>query len=414
MAARAPGRNALLFIFITVMINMIGFGIIIPVMPQLIMDVTGGGLSHAARWGGILSLVFAAMQFIMLPVMGSLSDKFGRRPVILISLIAYSGDFLILALAPSILIMLIARLFSGAFAATFATANAYIADISPPEKRAANFGLMGAAFGLGFIIGPALGGMIGEQFGHRAPFFAVAALGFINFIYGYFFLPETNPPENRRAFSWKRANAFGAFREFSKHPAILPVAGVIFLLALAQFSFPAVWAYFAEARFGWTPRDIGLSLMAVGFSAAIVQGGLTRIVIPRIGEKRAAYLGVTIAMISYFGYGVVTEGWMVYALIAFGALGGFAAPALQGIMSRSVPANVQGELQGAIGAVNGLAMIIGPVMMTQIFSYFTAPDAPISLPGAPFLVASLLVVIAYIPLANAMTHILRPREESAV
>ena len=405
MAAAKPGPNALLFIFITVMINMIGFGIILPVMPQLIMDVTGDGLAQASRWGGYISVAYAVMQFIMMPVMGQLSDRYGRRPILLGSLAAYAADFLMLALAPSLVLIFVARILAGCFAATFSTANAYIADISPPEKRAANFGLMGAAFGLGFIIGPALGGLIGDQYGHRAPFYAVAALGAINFVYGWFFLPETNPPENRKPFNWRRANAFSSFRNFAQYPAILPAAAVFFLLGLARWSFPAVWAYFAQERIGWSPREIGFSLMAVGLSAAIVEGGLTRIVIPAIGEARAAIISMSISVLAYACYAFATEGWMIYALIAFGAFAGFAAPALQGIMSKSAPANAQGELQGAIGSLNGVAMILGPLMMTQVFAAFSAEDASVYFPGAHFLLAACLAALAFIPLMEAIRRI---------
>lgn len=404
MAAK-PGPNALLFIFVTVMINMIGFGIILPVMPQLIMEVTGEGLAEASRWGGYISVAYAIMQFIMMPVMGQLSDRYGRRPVLLGSLAAYAADFLMLALAPSLALIFLARILAGCFAATFSTANAYIADISPPEKRAANFGLMGAAFGLGFIIGPALGGLIGDEYGHRAPFYAVASLGAINFIYGWFFLPETNPPENRKPFNWRRANAFSSFQNFGQYPAILPAAAVFFVLGLARWSFPAVWAYFAQERIGWSPREIGFSLMAVGLSAAIVEGGLTRVVIPKIGEARAAILSMSIAVVAYFCYAFATEGWMIYALIAFGAFGGFATPALQGVMSKSAPANAQGELQGAIGSLNGVSMIIGPLMMTQVFAAFSDKDAPVYFPGAHFLLAACLAALAFIPLMEAIRRI---------
>lgn len=413
MVLRKPGRNALFFIFITVLINMIGFGIIMPVMPELVMEVTGQGRADAARWGGVLSMAYAVMQFIMMPVVGSLSDRFGRRPIILLSLCAYSIDFLLMALAPSLAFLFIARILAGAFAATFTTANAYIADISPPEKRAANFGLMGAAFGLGFIIGPALGGIIGDIYGHRAPFFAVAGLGFINLVYGYFFLPETLNPDHRRPFEWRRANALGSFRHFRQYPVILPIAFAMFLYQLAHWAFPSVWAYFAGLKFGWSPKEIGFSLMAVGLASAIVQGGLTRLVMPKFGERRAAFFGAGVAIVAYFAYGVVAEGWMIYPLIAFGSLAGFTAPALQGIMSRTVPADAQGQLQGAIGSINGVSMIIGPLMMTQIFSAFSQADSAVFFPGAPFVLASLLTALALLPLFAAIGRIQRPRETAS-
>jgi DHA1 family tetracycline resistance protein-like MFS transporter len=410
MAARAPGPNALLFIFITILINMIGFGIIMPVMPELVMEVTGGDLAEAARWGGILSFSYALMQFFMMPVMGSLSDRFGRRPVILSSLAAYSIDFLIMGLAPTLTILFVARVFAGTFAASFTTANAYIADISPPEKRAANFGVLGAAFGLGFIIGPALGGLIGDAFGHRAPFFAVAALGAANLVYGCFFLPETLAPENKRRFEWARANAFGAFNNFRRYPVILPIAMSLMLYQLAHWAFPSVWAYYAGEKFDWSPKEIGLSLMAVGVASAIVQGGLTRVAIPKFGERKLAFFGAGVAVIAYLGYGLVQQGWMVYPLIAFGALAGFTGPALQGIASRTVPADAQGQLQGAIGSINGIGMMVGPVLMTQVFSAFARDGAPLYFPGAPYVLASLLTALAIVPLFVAIGRIQRPRE----
>lgn len=427
MTARAPGRNAIFFVFITVLINMIGFGIIMPVMPQLIMHVTGQDLSHAAKWGGLLSLVYAATQFFMSPVMGGLSDMFGRRPVILGSLLAYSLDFFLMAVAPTIGFLLLARILAGAFAATFATANAFIADISEPEKRAANFGLIGAAFGLGFIIGPGLGGLIGDAFGPRAPFYAVTCLGLLNLVYGYFFLPETLARENRRPFDWKRANAFGNFHQFRHYPVLLPIAGCIFLYQLGHWALPSVWAYYTEERFGWSPADIGYSLMAVGLGAAIVQGGVTRYVIPKIGESAAATLGLSIAAAFYVIYGLITKGWMVYAIIPIGSLAGLTLPALNGIMSRTLPANAQGELQGAISSLSGLSMIIGPYMMTQLFAAFTKPGepftvgaltllphgAPFYFPGAPFVVGGCLTAAGLIPLMIAVNRIRRPADEEA-
>lgn len=423
MAPKAAGANALAFIYITVLLNMIGFGIIMPVMPQLIMEVTGEDLSHAARWGGRLSLVYAVMQFFMMPVVGALSDRFGRRPVILMSLAAFSLDFLLMAVAPTIGILVLARVLAGAFAATFTTANAFVADISPPEKRAANFGLIGSAFGIGFIIGPAIGGIIGEEMGPRAPFYVVAAIGLANLAYGYFFLPESLKPEHRRKFEWRRANALGNFLHFRQYPALLPIALSIFIYQTGHWAFPSVWSYYAEARFDWSPRMIGISLMAVGLASALVQGGLSRIVTPRIGERAAAIAGLSIALLAYLGYGFATEGWMVFALIPVGALAGLTLPALQGIMSRTLPANAQGELQGAVASVMGLSMIIGPYLMTQVFAAFLEPGRPFALagvtlladgapfrfPGAPFVLASLLALASLVPLLFAFGFIRRPR-----
>ncbi len=425
--ARTPGRRAFLFIFVTVLLNMIGYGVIMPVMPQLIMEVTGEDLSRAAQWGGYLAVVYALMQFIMMPIVGGLSDRFGRRPVLLTSLAAYSLDFLIMAIAPAISVIVIARLLAGAFAATFSTANAYIADISPPEKRAANFGLMGAAFGLGFIIGPAIGGFLGEHFGPRAPFFFVAATGALNFIFGLLVLPETLTPENRRKFEWKRANAFGNFKQFADYPIMLPIAGVLFLSQIAHWTYPSVWAYYAEEKFLWTPSMIGASLMFVGLMSAIVQGGVTRIVIPKIGERASALFAMSVTAVAYACFAFATKGWMIYAIIAFSALGGLAGPALQGIMSRTMPANAQGELQGAIAAVMSISMVIGPFVMTQMFSAFSAPGAafeifnitilpqgaPVYFPGAPFIFATVLEILAITMLFLAFNRIQRPRKDKA-
>lgn len=425
--AKTPGRYALLFIFITVMLNMIGFGVIMPVMPQLIMEVTGEGLSQAAKWGGYLTVVYALMQFIMMPVIGGLSDRFGRRPILLASLAAYSFDFFIMAIAPTIGIILLARVLAGAFAATFSTANAYIADISPPEKRAANFGLMGAAFGLGFIIGPAIGGFLGEEYGPRAPFYFVAATGALNFIFGFFVLPETLKPENKRKFEWRRANAFGNFKQFAQYPIMLPVAGVLLLAQLAHWTYPSVWAYYAQEKFAWTPAMIGASLMFVGLTSAIVQAGLTRIIIPKIGERASAMLAMSVTASCYIAFSLATTGWVVYIVIAISALGGLAQPALQGIMSRTMPANAQGELQGAIAAVMSMSMIVGPWLMTQMFAAFSAPGTPFTMfnltifengapfyfPGAPFVLASILEVIALGLLVFAFSKIRRPEETTA-
>jgi DHA1 family tetracycline resistance protein-like MFS transporter len=408
---RTPGHFALIFIFVTVLLCMVGFGVTIPVMPALIMEVTGGDLAEAAKWGGVLTLVYAIMQFFMMPIMGGLSDRFGRRPVLLGSLAAYSLDFLMLALAPNIAFLVVGRMLAGAFAATFSTANAYVADITPPERRAGNFGLMGAAFGLGFTIGPAIGGFLGEHFGPRAPFYFVAALGAANFLFGLVFAPETLGAENKRPFDWRRANAIGSFLQLRRdYLAVLPIMLVVFLYQLGHWTTPAVWSYYAIERFGWSLDEIGLSLVVVGVTAAIVQGGLTRIIVPKIGERAAVLVGLSIAVLAYAGYAFASKGWMVYTLISIGAFGGLTLPALQAIMSRALPANAQGELQGAVGAISGLTMIISPWTMTQLFSAFIKPGepfkiggvvlaaegAPFYFPGAPFILASALVVVAFL------------------
>lgn len=424
---RTPGKFAFLFIFITVTLNMVGFGIIMPVMPQLIMDVTGEDLANAAQWGGYLSLVYAVMQFIMMPIVGGLSDRFGRRPILLASLAAYSLDFLIMAVAPVIGVILVARILAGAFAATYSTANAYVADITEPEKRAARFGILGAAFGLGFIIGPGIGGLVGEHFGPRAPFFLVAALSGLNFLFGLMVLPETLAEENKRAFDWRRANAFGNFKQFMKYPIMVPISIVVFISAVAHWTYPSVWSYFAEEQFGWTPDLIGASLMFVGLCSAIVQGGLTRIVVPALGERATAVTGMSIGAVAYIAIALADRGWMIYLIIMFSTLAGLATPALQGIMSRTMPANAQGELQGAIGAITSVSMILGPPLMTQIFAAFSSPGAPFDIggvvllpegapfyfPAAPFAFAAVLEIVAVVLLFLAFRRIVRPREAPA-
>lgn len=410
--AKPPGNNAFIFIFIAVTLNMIGFGVIIPVMPQLVMEVTGENVANAAKWGGYLSVAYGVMQFIMMPIIGGLSDRFGRRPILLGSMAAYAVDFLIMAIAPTIGIILVARIFAGAFAATFSTANAYVADITPPDERAGRFGILGAAFGLGFIIGPGIGGFLGSEFGPRAPFYFVAGLGAVNFLFGLFVLPETLGEDKRRKFEWKRANALGSLVQFAKYPIMLPIAGVLFLSQLAHWTYPSVWSYYAEEKFAWTPDLIGASLMFVGLTSAIVQGGLTRIAVPKFGERATAVFAMCVTAIAYVGFALATTGWMVYALIAFSALGGLAQPALQGIMSRTIPEDAQGELQGAVSAIVSITMIMGTLVMTQIFARFSDPEpGGIYFPGASFLLASILEVFAILLIILAFRRIVRPRSD---
>ncbi len=425
--ARPAGKSAIFFIFITILLNMIGFGVIMPVMPKLIMEVTGEGVAHAAKWGGYLSVVYAIMQFFMMPIIGGLSDRFGRRPVLLISLAAYSFDFLIMAIAPTIGMILIARILAGAFAATFSTANAFMADITPPEKRAGNFGLIGAAFGVGFIIGPGIGGFLGEHFGPRAPFYFVAATGAVNFIFGYFAMPETLKPENRRPFDWRRANALGNFKQFAQYPIMLPIAAVLFFAQLAHWTYPSIWSYYAIEKFTWSEAMIGASLMYMGLMSGLVQGGLTRVAIPKLGERRAALIGMSVTAVGYLCFALADKGWMIFVILTFTALGGLAQPSLQGIMSRTIPPNAQGELQGAIAALNSLTMVISPWIMTQMFSAFSSPGEPFSLfnitilpegapfyfPGAPLIFAFFFEILALTLLFLAFKRIQRPRKEDS-
>lgn len=394
MPAREPGKHAITFIFITVLIDMIGFGLIIPVMPQLIGDLTGLQADEAARLGAVLMVSYAVMQFVFAPIIGGLSDRFGRKPILLAALAGFAIDYLIMGFAPVFWLLLIGRLLAGVFGASYTTANAFIADITPPEQRAGRFGMMGAAFGLGFIIGPGLGGLLGEWFGPRAPFFAAAALSALNFVYGLIVLPETLKPENRRKFDWKRANPFGALWQIRRYPAVLGLMVAVSLMMLGHAVFPAIWSYYTAYRFEWSSDAIGFSLMAVGIATAIVQGGLTRVLVPKLGEWRAIVFSLVLGIAAYAAYGLITAGWMVYVVIALSAVGGIGQPALQGVMSRLVPPNAQGELQGAMTSLQSLSMIIGPLIMSSTFASFSGEGAPVEFPGAPFILAAGLTGLA--------------------
>ncbi|MBO6754845.1 MAG: TCR/Tet family MFS transporter [Roseibium sp.] len=386
----APPK-ALIFIFATVAINMMGIGLIMPVLPSLLTELTGAPVNQAAIWGGALSLVYAAMQFLFGPALGNLSDRFGRRPVLLISMAALAVDYLIMALAGSLAVLFIGRILSGIAGATIATASAFIADISTKEDRTKNFGLIGAAFGIGFIVGPAIGGLLGE-FGPRAPFYAAAALSALNFALGYFALPETLSETNRRAFDWRRANPLGALRQMANFPAVRTLLIALFLFEVAQNVYPAIWSYYTWEAVGWGPRDIGLSLAVVGFGFAFVQGYLIRVVEPKLGPGRTLIFGLVADAVAFAALAVATAGWMIYAFMPFAALGAMAKPAFTGLMANHIPDDAQGELQGVIYSITGIAMMISPVIMTQIFGIFAAADAPVYLPGAPFALSGLLIV----------------------
>ena len=402
---RVPGQLAFSTIFVTVLIDIIGFGIIIPVMPDLLTQVTQLSPAKAVTYSGYLMMIFALTQFISTPILGALSDHFGRRPVILLSLLGYVVDFMIMGLAKSFTILFFGRIFSGIFAATHSTANAYIADITPSEERAVRFGMLGAAFGVGFIIGPAIGGILGAYYGPRAPFFAAAGLAAINLVYCFFVLPETLTKENRRPFDWKRANPLGNLIQLQRYPVMLPILIAMFLFNVAHFALQATWSWYGKVKFDWGPDFIGYSLMAVGISAAIVQGGLIKTLLARLGERKCVILGGLATAFAYIAYAYVPYGWMVYPVILVGAFGGILQPALQGIMSRTIPADSQGELQGAIASLMSVAMIFGPIIMTRTFSIFTVETAPIYFPGAPFLLAGLLVIISAIPLRLAFKNL---------
>ena len=386
-------RLPVLFIMFTVMIDAMGIGLIMPVMPDLMVEVGGGTLGAAALWGGLLSTSFAAMQFLFGPVVGGLSDRFGRRPILLVSLVAMAADYLLMAVAGTIWLLLIGRIIGGITAATHSTANAYIADISKPEDKSANFGLIGAAFGLGFVLGPLIGGLLAE-YGTRAPFYAAAVLSGLNALFGWVVLKETVTDAIRRPFSLKRANPFGAFKALSKLPIIGTLLGVYFVYSIAHTVYPAIWSYFGKERFDWDPATIGLSLGLFGIMMAAVQGFLIRPAIKYLGERGTIIYGLFFDILAFGFLSLVTSGTVALFFIPVAALAGIVSPALQGLMSQAVGDDQQGELQGALTSLSALAMIISPMLMTTTFAAFTAETAPFYMPGAPFLLALILTLIA--------------------
>lgn len=397
-------RLPILFILLTVMIDAMGIGLIMPIMPNLIVEVQGGSLADAALWGGILSACFAVMQFLFSPVLGSLSDALGRRPVLLVSLFVMTLDYLIMAVAGSLWLLLIGRIIGGITAATHATASAYIADISDPKEKAANFGLLGAAFGAGFVLGPLVGGLLGEM-GTRAPFYAAAILAGLNCLLGWVVLRETVTDKTRRAFEWRRANPFGAFKSMGKIPGIKGLLWVYFLYSVAIYVYPAVWSYFTAERFGWQPQMIGASLAVYGICMALVQGWLLRYMVRWVGERGSVIWGQVFDFLAFGVLAFITSGTLALALIPISALGALVQPALQGMMSRAVADNQQGELQGVMTAVHALSMIISPLMMTAVFAQFSDPATSYYLPGAPFLLALILMVIGLVVLLRTRSSV---------
>jgi MFS transporter, DHA1 family, tetracycline resistance protein len=393
MPAAKPGKHALAFVLITVLIDMIGLGIVLPVLPRMIEALSEVDISAASRIGGWLFVAYSAMQFLCGPIIGNLSDAYGRRPVLLLSVAGLGVDYLLTAFAPSIAWLFVGRLVAGICGASYTTANAFIADITAPEERAKAFGLIGAAFGVGFIVGPALGGFLGE-YGTRLPFFAAAALSAANLAYGWLVLPETLPSDKRRPFTLARANPLGALVAFRNQPAILALAAVLLLHFLATNVYPAVWAYYTIYRYGWTSFEVGLSLAAYGVVTAIVQGGLVGPFIKRFGERMAALISLVTEVVVAVCYAFASQGWMVYALLVVGALQGIAYPAITAMMTNRVGDDVQGELQGAISSLMGIASIIGPAVAAQLFGAFSGKDALFELPGMPFLASAALSAVA--------------------
>ena len=385
-------KAALGFIFITLLLDVIGLGIIIPVIPALIQELTGGSISEASRYGGWLIASYALVQFLCAPIVGALSDKYGRRPILLLSLLGFGLDYLVLAVAPTIGWLFLARIIAGVFGASFTTGAAYIADVSSAEKRAQNFGLLGAAFGLGFIIGPVTGGILGE-IGPRVPFYAAALVTFLNLTYGYFILPESLHKENRREFEWSRANPLGALFALKRYPSVAGLIGALTFIYLASHAIQGTWTYFSMEKFNWSESMVGYSLGLVGIMSALVQGLLIRIIIPKIGEYNTMITGIIFNICGCLLFSMASEGWMLLCFIIPYSLGGIAGPAIQGILSNQIPDNEQGQLQGALTSMMAATGIIGPLMMTSIFAYFTAENAPIYFPGAPFVTGAVLVAI---------------------
>lgn len=402
MTSQISQKKALTFLFITVLIDAIGFGIIIPVLPGLIVSLTGRTVAGAAEISGWIMFAYAVTQFIFGPVIGGLSDRFGRRPVLLASLAAFGLDYLVMAFAPTLAWLVAARLVAGITGASFPTAYAYIADISTPEQRGPNFGVIGMAFGFGFILGPALGGIV-AQFGDRVPFMLAAGLALANVTYGWFVLPESLTPENRRPFEWRRANPAGALMRLkSAHPRVLILSATVFLWTMGYQALYATWAYFGIERFDWTPGQVGWSLAAVGLSGAIVQGVLARRLIPKYGPRKIVVAGALSAMAAYTIYAFAGAGWVMYVGIAVSLLQPLVFPSLQGMMSAGVSASEQGELQGAVSSIQSLSSIFGPPLMTGSLAYFSGPNAPVYFPGAPFLLATGFTLLALLVFFRAV------------
>ncbi len=390
----APHRASLSFVFAIVLIDMLGFGIVIPVMPQLIMHLSHMPIGTAASYAGWLGAGYAVAQFFGAPIVGNLSDRFGRRPVLLASVGVMGLDYLLQAFAPALWWLVIGRVLAGFTGASFSAAYAYIADVTPPEKRAAGFGLMGMAFGIGFVVGPAMGGLLGT-FGPRVPFIAAGVLALANFAFGFVFLKESLAPENRRPFDWRRANAFSALKALSKlDGTVLWLVAALGTWQLSRIGYPAAWAYFAIAAYGFSVTQVGLTLAAVGVGSTLVQGGLLRVALPRFGERKLVIVGIAALVVAAIIYTCAVTVWEVYLGIAIGSLQGFVQPAMAGLNSRAVDARSQGELQGAVQPMGSIAAIFGPPLYTQSLTHFSGPGAIYNLPGMPMLISAAVSVVA--------------------
>lgn len=408
---RPEKKAAMIFIFITLLIDILGIGIVIPVLPKLIEQFTGGNVSLAGWYGGIIGASYAVTQFLCAPIVGALSDRYGRRPILLLAMFGLGVDYIIQGLAPSLAWLFVGRVFAGMMGASFTTANAYIADISTDENRARNFGLVGVAFGLGFALGPALGGLLGAQ-SLRLPFFVSAGLALVNWLYGFFVLPESLDERHRSPFTMSKANPFASLVALKKYPVVGGLAVAILFISLAQRGLENVWVYFTSFRYGWDELANGLSLGLVGIMAIVVQGGMVRPVIKRIGERKAVLYGIAIAVVSFMGYAFAVKAWMVPCVIIFGAIGGVAHPAIQSIIAKSVGPSEQGQVQGAITSLRSVTSIFAPLIFTSgLFSYFTSDKAPMTLPGIPFFVGGILNLIALVVIYRLFKRIPEPLPE---
>ena len=390
----------MIFIFVTLFIDILGLGIIIPVLPELIKEFTAGDDSRAGLYYGVIIALYALMQFLCAPVLGALSDRFGRRPIILGSLFGFGVDYLVQGFAPTIGWLFLGRAVAGVMGASVTTANAYIADVSTPETRARNYGFVGVAFGLGFIFGPALGGLLGGIH-PRLPFFVAAGLALVNWLYGYFVLPESLPPDQRSPVSWGRMNPFGSLRRLRAYPLVAGIAVVFIFASLAQRGLENVWVLHAGYRYGWDAQANGLTLALVGVMAALVQGLLVRPIVARLGERRAILLGIGVSMLAFLGYGLASAGWVVLVIIVLGSVAGVAHPTIQGLVAGAVPSSEQGKIQGALTSLISLTAIAAPLLFTAgLFSYFTSARAPVQLPGAPFLLGAALFAVSLVLLVR--------------
>ncbi|MDR2283684.1 MAG: TCR/Tet family MFS transporter [Sphingobacterium sp.] len=390
---KSTKKAAIGFIFITLLIDITGWGIILPVVPTLIKELIDGDISQAATYGGWLGFAYAFTQFVCSPIVGNLSDRYGRRPIILISLFGFAIDYIFLALAPSIGWLFVGRVIAGVTGASMSTASAYIADISTDEDRAKNFGMIGAAFGLGFVIGPVLGGVLGH-YGARVPFYVAAVLCLFNFAYGYFILPESLDKEKHRAFNWRRANPVGSFKFLARHPQIGGIIATMLLTYIGLHAIQSNWHFYTMYEFGWDGRMVGISLGLLGLLLGLVQAFLIRWTMPRFGEEKNIYYGLFFYAFGLLLFAFAGQGWMMLVFLIPYSLGGMCGPALQSIITKNVPSNEQGELQGTLTSLVSATSIVGPPVMTGLFSYFTREDAPVHFSGAPFLLGSILMFVS--------------------